>query len=75
MNENIQNPLTKNELIEEIKTLISSDNTVIEINPNYLDFFTLEELEEIKADLVYKKQNIESSTKEYVDELYEKLSI
>ena len=63
------------ELIEEIKMLISSDGSTIEINPNYLEYFTLEELEEMKSDLIFKKENIVASTKEYVDELYEKLSI
>jgi len=67
--------ITKNELIEEIKMLISSDGSTIEINPNYLEYFTLEELEEMKSDLIFKKENIVASTKEYVDELYEKLSI
>ena len=67
--------ITKNELIEEIKLLISSDDSIIEINPNYLEYFTLEELEEMKSDLIFKKENIVASTKEYVDELYEKLSI
>ena len=67
--------LTKNELIEEIKLLISSDGTTTEINPNYLEYFTLEELEEMRDDLLFKKENIVASTKEYVDELYEKLSI
>ncbi len=67
--------LTKNELIEEIKLLISSDGTTTEINPNYLEYFTLEELEEMRDDLLFKKENIVASTKEYVDELYEKLTI
>ena len=67
--------LTKEELIEEIKKLIPSDGSTTEINPNYLEFFTQEELLEIKADLVFKKEDIAASTKEYIDELYEKLSV
>ena len=67
--------ITKNELIEEIKLLISSDGSTTEINPNYLEYFSLEELEEMKDDLIFKKENIVASTKDYVDELYEKLSI
>lgn len=60
-------------LIEEIKNLISSvKNDVIEINPNYLEYFSLEELEEIKNNLSYKKENFHEQTKEFVDELYEK---
>lgn len=64
----------KNELIEEIKQLISVDGTSIDINPNYLEYFQLEELEEIKQQLLYSKSNVKSFTKEYVDELYEKFS-
>ena len=64
----------KTELIEEIKTLISIDGESIDINPNYLEYFQLEELEEIKRDLLYKKESIKDTTKEYVEELYEKFS-
>jgi len=67
--------LNKSELIEEIKHLISVDGSTTEINPNYLEYFTDEELIEIKDDLINKKMNVIESTKEYVDELYEKLVI
>ena len=67
--------LTKIELIDEIKHLISVDGAETEINPNYLDYFTQEELMEMKKDLLFKKMNVVETTKEYVDELYEKLVI
>lgn len=67
--------LSKSELIEEIKHLISVDGTETQINPNYLEYFELEELTEMKDDLVLKKMNVIETTKEYVDELYEKLVI
>ncbi len=67
--------LTKIELIEEIKHLISVDGAETQINPNYLDYFTQEELVEMKEDLLLKKINVIETTKEYVDELYEKLVI
>ena len=67
--------LTKEELIEEIKHLISVDGTETQINPKYLEYFTLDELLEIREDLLSKKMNVIETTKEYVDELYEKLSI
>jgi len=67
--------LTKKELIEEIKHLISVDGTETVINPNYLEYFSQEELIEMKEDLIYKKVNVLETTKEYVDELYEKLVI
>ena len=63
----------KKELIEEIKKLISSTkNDVVEINPNYLEYFSVEELIEMKENLLYKKENFYETTKEFVDELYEK---
>jgi len=67
--------LTKAELIEEIKHLISVDGTETQINPNYLEYFSHEELIEMKEDLLLKKVNVMETTKEYVDELYEKLTI
>lgn len=67
--------LTKTELIEEIKHLITVDGAEIEINPNYLEYFTQEELLEIREDLLLKKVNVVETTKEYVNELYEKLAI
>lgn len=67
--------LNKTELIEEIKHLISVDGSSTEINPNYLEYFTEEELVEMKEDLIFKKLNAVETTKEYVNELYEKLAI
>ncbi len=64
----------KLELIEEIKQLISVDGTTIDINPNYLEYFELEELEDIKQQLLNNKSNVNSFTKGYVEELYEKFS-
>ena len=65
---------TKLELIEEIKQLISVDGTTTDINPNYLEYFELEELEDIKQQLLNSKSNVKSFTKGYVEELYEKFS-
>lgn len=63
----------KESLIEEIKALISSvEEDLVEINPNYLDYFSIEELYEVRDNLVYKKENFHEQTKEFVDELYEK---
>ena len=64
----------KQELIDEIKTLISTNGESVDINPNYLEYFQLEELEEIKKELMVKKEIIKDTTKEYVEELYEKFS-
>jgi hypothetical protein len=60
-------------LIEEIKKLIATEKETIDINPNYLEYFELEELQNIKDELILKKKNIEESTSLYVEEIYTKL--
>ncbi|MGM0519013.1 MAG: hypothetical protein ACQERD_05170 [Campylobacterota bacterium] len=63
----------KEELIEEIKELIKiSKEEKIEINPNYLDYFETDELEDIKKQLLNKKKSINKSNVDFLDELYEK---
>lgn len=63
----------KEQLIEEIKSLIStSKKDNIEINPNYLEYFQEDELIEIKEQLILKKQNISQTSGSYLDEIYEK---
>ena len=63
----------KNTLIEDIKDLIKTNkNEVIEINPKFLDFFTKEELESIRDDLVNKKLRQKESNSLFLDEIYEK---
>jgi hypothetical protein len=65
---------SKIDLVEEIKILINTDDiNIVEINPNYLDYFTLEELQEIKDELVFKKQNQNEFVEQYVQELSSKL--
>ena len=69
----MENKLDKEELIEEIKELIAvNKNETIEINPNFLDYFDLEELISIKETLIIKKNKIRETTFDYLDELYEK---
>lgn len=63
----------KEELIQEIKELIkTSKEDSIEINPNYLEYFEQEELEEIKNQLMQKKEKVNVDNAGYLDELYEK---
>jgi len=65
--------MEKEELIEEIKELIKSNkNETIEINPNFLDYFQIEELIGIRDNLIVKKSKIRESTFDYLDEIYEK---
>lgn len=63
----------KNLIIEEIKVLItSSDDDVVEINPNFLEYFELDELIEMRDNLIHKKQNFKETSLDFVNELYEK---
>ncbi len=69
----MENKLTKEEVIKEIKNLISiNKNETIDINPNFLEYFDLEELISIKETLIIKKSKIRETTFDYLDELYEK---
>lgn len=69
----MENELTKDEVVEEIKSLIAiSKDDIIEINPDFLQYFDLEELISIKDNLIIKKTKIRENTFDYLDELYEK---
>ena len=63
----------KNEIIENIKKLIKiNPEETIEINPNYLEYFDIEELLDIQKQLEFKKENISKITNNYLDEIYQK---
>lgn len=63
----------KEELIVQIKELLKiNENEVIDINPNYLEYFQEEELEDIINQLNGRKKNVSTITAEYLDEIYEK---
>ncbi len=63
----------KEQIIENIIELIKINPTeIIEINPNYLEYFDIEELLDIQKQLEYKKQDISKITNNYLDEIYEK---
>ena len=65
--------MIKEELIEEIKELMKiNEGEKIDINPNYLEYFQEEELEDIINQLNGRKRNISSITSSYLDEIYEK---
>jgi len=60
-------------LIKEIKELIvTSENDVVEINPNLLDYFNEEDLIGMRDDLLNKKRNIREENAAWLVELYEK---
>ena len=63
----------KKEIIENIKKLINiNPEDSVEINPNYLEYFDVEELLDIQKQLEYKKNNISKISNNYLDEIYQK---
>ena len=72
----MENSLIENdklELIEEIKNLIKiNPNETLEINPNYLNYFEIEELIEIKKKLNYKRENFQEQNAQFLEEIYKK---
>ena len=67
------NNLEKTELIEDIKNLIKiNPEETIEINPNYLNYFELDELIEIKKKLSYKRENFQEENAEFLEDIYNK---
>ena len=63
----------KTQIIENIKKLIKiNPEENIEINPNYLEYFDVEELLDIQKQLEFKKENISKITNNYLDEIYQK---
>lgn len=65
----------KEYVINEIKSLISSTGEQTEINPKFLDYFDLEELYDIKENLLRKKEQVRENNKEFLEEIYEKTKI
>ncbi|MDX4039874.1 hypothetical protein [Aliarcobacter skirrowii] len=63
----------KEELINEIKELLkSSDGDTIQINPNYLNYFSEDELKDIVFRLIDKKVEQQNGNQSYLDEIYQK---
>ncbi|MFV7790297.1 hypothetical protein ACNSOP_10390 [Aliarcobacter lanthieri] len=63
----------KEELIKEIKELIKTNQDEnIFINPNYLNYFSEDELEDIKYTLEIKKKECNNRNLDYLDEIYNK---
>jgi len=65
----------KEYVIDEIKSLISTTGEQTEINPKFLDYFDLEELYDIKENLLRKKEQVRENNKEFLEEIYEKTKI
>lgn len=63
----------KKELIEEIKELLKiSQSEVVDINPNYLNYFDEDELKDIVFRLIDKKVEQKETNSTYLDEIYNK---
>jgi hypothetical protein len=63
----------KTQIIENIKKLIKiNPDETIEINPNYLEYFDVEELLDIQKQLEFRKDNISKISNNYLDEIYQK---
>jgi len=63
----------KEELINEIKELLkSSDDDTMQINPNYLNYFSEDELKDIVFRLIDKKVEQQNGNQSYLDEIYQK---
>ena len=63
---------SREDLITQIKHLISITGEEVEINPKFLEYFQYEELVETRDSLEYKKTHQDEITNDYLDELYEK---
>jgi len=63
---------TREDLIIQIKHLISVTGEEVEINPKFLEYFQYDELIEIRNNLEDKKTHQDKITNDYLDELYEK---
>ena len=56
----------KTQIIENIKKLIKiNPDESIEINPNYLEYFDVEELLDIQKQLEFRKENISKISNNY----------
>ena len=63
----------KKELIKEIEELLKIDGSEkIDINPNYLNYFSEDELKDIVFRLIDKKVEQKDGNSTYLDEIYEK---
>jgi hypothetical protein len=63
---------TKEDLINQIKHIISITGEEVQNNPKFLDFFQYEELLETRNNLRDKNTNFDKITNDYLDELYQK---
>jgi len=68
------NKINKEDLLKQIKVLISSNNKILEFNENYIEYFEIDELLEIRDILLNKKEQNETPSKDYLDEIFNNCS-
>jgi len=69
------NEPTKEELISEILVLINTnDNTKIDFNPNYIEYFEQDELIEMRDLLLGKKEQNKTPSRDLIDDIFDKCS-
>ncbi|WP_457593369.1 hypothetical protein [Hydrogenimonas sp.] len=60
--------MEKEELLEAIEKLLSFDGNETSINPDYLEYFTIEELEAIKRKLEEKYETMVEENLEWMQQ-------
>ncbi|WP_092912208.1 hypothetical protein [Hydrogenimonas thermophila] len=60
--------MEKRQLLEDIEKLLSFDGNDTEINPNYLKYFTIDELISIKKELEKKYANMVEDNLEWMQQ-------
>ncbi|WOE69671.1 hypothetical protein RZR97_11245 [Hydrogenimonas thermophila] len=60
--------MEKRQLLEDIEKLLSFDGNDTEINPNYLEYFTIDELISIKKELEKKYANMVEDNLEWMQQ-------
>jgi hypothetical protein len=69
------NEQTKEELISEILSLINTnDSNTIDFNPNYIEYFEIDELIEIRDLLLGKKEQNKKPSRDLIDDIFDKCS-
>ena len=67
--------ITKEELISEILQLINTnDNSKIDFNPSYIEYFEKDELIEIRDLLLGKKEQNKKPSRDLIDDIFDKCS-
>jgi hypothetical protein len=65
---------SRDDIIIQIKHLISVTGEEVDINPKFLEYFEYDELKEIRDNLEYKKTHQDKTNNDYLDELYDKIN-